>query len=102
LFECLLFGQIDDDRATAKIRDGCIAFVLPKKETGLWTQLESSKSGNWEGWLHHRCLQGCRVGFFEAKFQESGLFEVGWPKNSSWIFFWIFRKLVEICLLEVI
>ena len=42
LFEALLFSEIDDEKSTAKIRDGLISFTLKKKESCLWKQLLST------------------------------------------------------------
>lgn len=41
LFEALLFSEIDDEKSTAKIRDGLISFTLKKKESCLWKNLLS-------------------------------------------------------------
>jgi len=41
LFEALLFAEIEEERSTAKIRDGLITFTLKKRESCLWEQLLS-------------------------------------------------------------
>ncbi|KAL5004069.1 hypothetical protein ScPMuIL_017525 [Solemya velum] len=41
LFECLLFAPVEEDSSTAKVGNGVVDFVFPKKELVLWGQLQS-------------------------------------------------------------
>lgn len=45
LFECLLFAPVEEDSSTAKVGNGVVDFVFPKKELVLWGQLQSLDAG---------------------------------------------------------
>lgn len=44
LFEVLLFKEIDDDKSSAKVRDGAVEFSLIKMDPDVWGRLQSENS----------------------------------------------------------
>ncbi|XP_074644134.1 dynein axonemal assembly factor 4-like [Tubulanus polymorphus] len=48
IFECMLFGSIDDNQSSATIENGLVTFRLKKCVPGHWDQLHSPKSADKE------------------------------------------------------